>query len=485
MAHVDDGTPAMRASEGGMPPSAHSGSLNDLAVPHSQRATKETRLPRPQCSICRNGKRFGEERAHHMTLTYTEFFADQYPAHWQQARDFVEGRTARLPDLMHFEIHPVPPGQCFNDCIYCVGGLTPAPCDAVCLSAYTMIAACRDALSLGARQVVLSSNSGEPALAEGIPEVIEYLQKESEVRWGLHTCGRNLDGFLDVLTSVPEERGYMSIGLDAANDQAYQATKRPCCRYPGHREACQAVKEGVKALCRIKQKRRSGPFISISCQLTRKNSSESQLRELLAFAFGIPGVNQLRFSAPLPPTGCTPHAREAFVRRVCLPEDALHAAKSLILRLAERVRGSAGNPQLKIDLPSWCSADSTARRDYRCCANQLLFATLGPDSWVYPCTTVTATRLERRLVRFEREGDLRRFWQSEARKQRLWFDVAAACCGYDCTRCEHGVNRHFRLLPPAGFSLDEDRGIMTTASESCVPPCGGPNRHAQFARGAS
>lgn len=418
-----------------------------------------------------------------MTLKYSEFFADQYPAHWQQARDFVEGHTARLPDLMHFEIHPVPPGHCFNDCIYCVGGLTPALCDAVCLSAYTMIAACRDALSLGARQVVLSSNSGEPTLSEGLPEVVGYLQKESTARWGLHTCGRDLDGFLDVLTGAPEDRGYISIGLDAADDQAYQATKRPCCRYPGHRQACQTVKEGIKSLCEIKQKKRSGPFISISCQLTRKNSSESQLRELLAFAYGTPGVNQLRFAVPLPPTGCTPRAREAFVRRVCLSKDDLRGAKSTIRRLAAQLRASARNPQLTVDLPSCCSVGGAARRDYPCCANQLLFATLGPDSWVYPCTTVAATRLERRLIRFEREGDLRRFWQSETRKERLWFDVAAACCGYDCTRCEDSVNGYFQLFPPAGFSPEEDRGISPTAS-GASGPYGGPSRSADLARGA-
>lgn len=159
----------------------------------------------------------------------------------------------------------------------------------------------------------------------------------------------------------------------------------------------------------------------------------------------------MRFSAPFAPTNGSPQERETFVQRVCLEEQDVYEIKKAIQPVVAKLRASAPNPGVEILLPVHCAGGSaTPRRNYRHCANQLLFGVLGPDQWVYPCTTVTATRLERRLVHFTRDGDLRTYWGSEARRLRLWFDVGQECAGFNCSRCEHSVNTHFDLRAPVG-----------------------------------
>lgn len=384
-----------------------------------------------------------------MAIDYCHLFSSQYPFHWQEASLFAKTGSGNVPPLLHLEIHPIPPKTCYNRCIYCAGKMTPAPPEAEVLPPEKMIAAANDAVSLGARMIVAASNSGDPALVRGLGKFFRHLQENTTVRWGLHTCGRDLDRLVESLTLSREDRGYISVGLDAVLEPPYQATKRPRSNFPGHEHACSELMGNLRSLCKKKRERKSGPFISLSCQLTRKNSGVVELERLLSFAFETPGINRVRFSVPFPPTNCSPRKREAFVRRVCPSETHLRDIRENIQRRVEELRTSAPNASVEIVLPAHGRGDSkTPRKLYSFCANQLLFAVLGPDSWIYPCTTVTATRLERRLVRFAEEGDLRRFWHSAARRSKLWFDVSQECSGFNCSNCEDEVNTNFRLQQP-------------------------------------
>jgi uncharacterized Fe-S cluster-containing radical SAM superfamily protein len=365
--------------------------------------------------------------------------------HMEHVHRYIAGATGELPPLLQLEIHPVPPGRCHNRCIYCVGGFTPCPTEARFLTAHTMIAACRDAIKLGAKQIVMSSNSGEPALCpDAISEVIAFLMNGTTVTTGLHTCGRTLAALQDALLLSPEQQCYISVGLDAVDPHAYDAAKRPKSTYQGASTACQCVVESLRELCARKHSRRSGPFISLSVQLTQENSSREALREVLDFAFSTPGINRVRFAAPLPPTELLGGNRGDFVQTVCLSRERLSEVTAFLARDAAECRGAAPNAGLLVQLPEQASAAAVTRH-YDRCSNQLLFVTLGPDSWLYPCTTAAATRLELRLARFCKEGDLVGYWRSIERRRRLHFDVHTACDGFDCTRCEHAINSHFNL----------------------------------------
>jgi hypothetical protein len=219
----------------------------------------------------------------------------------------------------------------------------------------------------------------------------------------------------------------------------------------------------------MKLQMNSGLFISLSCQLTRKNFGAATIEELLRFALWTPGINRIRFSVPFPPTNCSPQQRQAFLQRVCPEENEVQEINKTIRQFVRRLRESSPNPSAEILPPIYFHyvSGSTRPRDYSYCANQLLFVVLGPDSWLYPCTTVTATRLQRRLVRFSREGDLCKYWYSDARQSRLWFDIRHECAGFECSRCEHAVNARFDLRPPV---MDPSK---MTSLRSVEAPCTG------------
>jgi MoaA/NifB/PqqE/SkfB family radical SAM enzyme len=346
----------------------------------------------------------------------------------QGLQEIIENRRPAGP--LHVEIHPHHQTTpfCNNNCAGCTGSHYRSLPSAgnVGIDPERLLCTIGSFNSTSVREVVFSGNCTEPLL---YPEIVPAITacRAAGLRFSLYSNFYYGDSdVIDALTSQDAVNDYVRISLDAGSATSYEKTHSP-----RQTDAYMKILSNIERLLKAKRRNRPRLFVHITYLLNNHNAADEELTDAVRWAAGHEGVNCMRFTTYQKPLG-----RKMDDASYLLPDD-MERISSTLAALKERYDRKE-DPAGREDFIVMPMLDEMEReqkqKTFRQCYVQDIFAVIGFDGGIYPCTAMAYPE----TPAYMRFGNINTddFWDIwRTRKNHFRLDRC-----YDCTRAEQHIN---------------------------------------------
>ena len=334
-----------------------------------------------------------------------------------------------LAEPLHVEIHPHHSSTelCNNSCPGCTGlvyrkqeigdkGIKPE-----------RLIKTIDSFKGKARRVIFSGNCIEPLMYPEIKEVIKHI-RESDVVFYLYSnfYYGNQEGLIEELVNT-ELDDYARISLNAGSNDSYNLVHRPKDTNSFHR-----IIENGERLARLKTERDSPLFVHVTYLLNNYNCGKEDLEFAVMWASRNKGINGIRFTTYQKPLG------RSMPKMARIPEEDFLKARDYLHELKREF----DRDDFKVEITNEQVVLQQKIKPFKRCYVQEVFAVIGFDGTVYPCTSM-ASPSSPEIYKF---GNINQenFWDIwERRKRKANFSLEKC---FDCTRAESEINSGFQGL---------------------------------------
>jgi radical SAM protein with 4Fe4S-binding SPASM domain len=345
-------------------------------------------------------------------------------------QDGIKAIVQGKHNLLHVEIHPHHESteMCNNNCEGCTGGQyrhdSIKKKQKVGIKTPKLIQTINSFKNTGIKRVVYSGNCTEPLLYPNIEDTIEIIRK-ANLEFSLYSNFYNAsDSIIKVLTSKESINDYLRISLDAGSKKSYNLAHSP-----KDQNAFNIILENIENLLEHKKQNNPNLFIDITYLLSNKNTDKQDLEFISKWAHNHEGINGLRFT-----TYQKPLARKMPSSLIITD---LKQKRKLLAKLKQEYSDKE-NFQI-------CTMDDehlTKKKEkpFSKCYVQNVFAVIGFDGEVYPCTAMAYNNSPQEF----RFGNInnQEFWEIVKNVKK---NFPLTNC-YDCTRNEYKMNEMFDKL---------------------------------------
>jgi len=337
--------------------------------------------------------------------------------------EITEGKHPDTPFQVEIHPHHSSTELCNNNCNGCTGGgyrNSESKKQGIDINRFIETI---DSFKGKTRRVVFAGNCTEPLLYPEINTLIRHI-RDAGLEFGLYSNFYYADkpGFLEELTNT-SLNDYVRVSLDAGTSESYNKTHNP-----KDKNSFEKIKENTEDLLTLNK----NLDIHITYLLSDSNCNKTDLKAVTEWVGKHEGINSMRFHVYQKPLG------RNMPNSSIISPSRLEETRELLSELKEQYKD---NFNMKIAFPKKMILNQKEKPFERCYV-QHIFAVIGFDGEVYPCTAMASPSSSDIYkfgnINYEKFWDI---WKNIDKKSLFPLDKC-----YDCTRAEFDVNCHVQEL---------------------------------------
>lgn len=340
----------------------------------------------------------------------------------EQVRAICDGKRPNSP--LHVEIHPHSNNteMCNNRCYGCTGlGYAMKDNSGFGIDSGRLIQTI-DSFKGRVQKVVFSGCCVEPLMYPQFADVIRH-SRDADLDISIYSNFYFATPEITGLLSRPVKKEFVRASLNAGTREAYNLVHRPA-----DTNSFDIILENIRRLAGAKDG--DSPFFYLTYLLSQHNCDNKNLDFVVRFASSTRGIDKIRFSVYQKPLG------RKMPRAVAIPQRLLDDSRKHLEDLKQKYQ----RQDFDVEITSEEIVEEQKQKGFSQCSVQDVFAVIGYDGSVYPCTAM-ASPFSPEQLKF---GNINKedFWDIWSKKNT---NFSLEGC-LDCTRAEFEINNWFHQL---------------------------------------